>query len=288
MEDPGGVPWRAVPQPISDAATPAERYLDLMRRCLTRHDLGDDLAPFVPTTPRRRRAWRFLSKVLARQRLMVFRAGSPSEDLRSTGGDWPVHAETMVGLRRLENLQRCIDQVLCDDIPGDLVETGVWRGGTAILMRAVLAARSAPDKVVWVADSFEGLPKPEHAADVGDLHWTQPYLAVSLTEVRANFERYGLLDERVRFLAGWFAETLPSAPIEQLSVLRVDGDMYGSTIDVLNSLYPKVVPGGYVIIDDYGAIPACKLAVDDYRADHGITEAIMDIDWTGVFWRRER
>lgn len=280
---------RAAPDPIQRDATPADRYLDLLCRCLTRYGLGDDLVPIVPTSPRGRSAWKHITRVLRWRRIVVLRTSPRPDDVRATGGDWPVHAETMVGLQRLTNLQACIDQVIRDGVDGDLVETGVWRGGTAILMRAAVVARGEAHRTVWVADSFQGLPKPkaEHPADLGDLHWTQPYLAVSLAEVRANFERYGLLDDQVRFLPGWFSDTLPTAPIERLAVLRVDGDMYGSTMDVLTSLYSKVAPGGYIIIDDYGAIPGCRLAVDDFRQAQGITEPLMKIDWTGVFWRRE-
>ena len=106
--------------------------------------------------------------------------------------------------------------------------------------------------------------------------------------MRGNFERYGLLDDRVHFLEGWFKDTLPNAPIEQLAILRVDGDMYESTMDALRPLYPKLSVGGYLIIDDYGAIPACKAAVEDYRSEHGITEPIVEIDWTGAYCKRER
>ncbi len=288
--EPRGVgPRRPAPDPIDRDATPADRYLELLRRCLTRYDLGDDLLPIVHSTPRRRRAWQSLEKLLRLRRLVVLRASPPGFDARASGADWPLHAETMVGLQRLENLQACIDQVIRDGIDGDLVETGVWRGGTAILMRAVLAARGDPHRTVWVADSFQGLPEPkaEHPADVRDRHWTHSYLAVSLAQVRSNFARYGLLDDQVQFLPGWFSETLATAPIQRLAVLRVDGDMYGSTMDVLSSLYAKVVPGGYVIIDDYGAILGCRKAVNEFRAMRSITEPIIKIDWTGVFWRRE-
>ncbi|MDQ6782827.1 MAG: TylF/MycF family methyltransferase [Actinomycetota bacterium] len=274
---------------LDGSTTPADRYLDLLRRCLTRYGLGDDFAPIVPSSPPRRRAWQVISRMLSRRRIVVLRTTPEPDEVRARGGDWPIHAETMVGLQRLDNLQACIDQVIRDDVGGDLAETGVWRGGTAILMRAVLAARGEQDRTVWVADSFQGLPRPKavHPADGSDQHWTYPYLAVSLSEVQANFERYGLLDNRVRFLPGWFCDTLPVAPIERLAVLRVDGDMYGSTMDVLTALYPKVERGGFIIIDDYGAIQGCKLAVDEYRAANGITEVIRTIDWTGVYWRRE-
>jgi O-methyltransferase len=145
-------------------------------------------------------------------------------------------------------------------------------------------------RTVWLADSFQGLPKPNpgrYPADRDDRLWAKTELAVSLDEVKANFDRYGLLDDQVRFLQGWFSETLPSAPIDRLAVLRLDGDMYESTKVALDALYPKLSVGGYVIVDDYGAIPACRQAVSDFRLENGVEEPIHSIDWTGVYWRRQ-
>src|SRR5205814_3171431 len=145
------------------------------------------------------------------------------------------------------------------------------------------------DRCVWVADSFEGLPPPDtgkYPHDAGDSLHEARELAVSLDEVKANFERYGLLDDQVRFLKGWFRDTLPAAPIERLAVLRLDGDLYESTMDALVNLYPKLSPGGYCIIDDYGLIEACRRAVGDYRARHGIGEPIHIVDGTAVYWQR--
>ncbi len=265
------------------------RYLELLKRVLTRYDLGEERAAVVPSTPWKRRLWKPVADLIEARGFVLLRRTPQSLELREDGRDWPLDAETMVGLRRLDNVQACVEQALADGVEGDLLEAGVWRGGSAIFMRAVLAAHGDTDRRVWVADSFQGLPKPsaEHGADTGDLHWTQPYLAVSEDSVRRNFERYGLLDDRVHFLKGWFSDTLAGAPIERLAVLRADGDMYGSTMDILSALYPKVAVGGFVIIDDYGAVPGCKTAVDEYRATNGIDEPIVEIDWTGVYWRRE-
>jgi O-methyltransferase len=270
--------------------SPAGRYLDLMKRCLTRYGFDDDLTAVAPIPAWRKRLWPYLERALDSHDWVVRRRVPFRPELREEGLDWPERAETMIGLRRLDNLQYCIEQVIADDVAGDVLEAGVWRGGAAIFMRAALAALGDNDRLVWVADSFEGLPKPDprHEADRGDQHWTQDALAVSLEEVKRNFSRYGLLDQRVRFLKGWFSDTLPTAPVERLAVLRADGDMYGSTIDILNALYPKLSVGGFAIMDDYGAVPGCKAAVEDYRAEHGITEPIEKIDWTGAFWRRQR
>lgn len=94
--------------------------------------------------------------------------------------------------------------------------------------------------------------------------------------------------KQVRFIEGWFSDTLPRAPIDRLAVLRIDADMYGSTIEALRHLYPRLSVGGYAIVDDYGAMESCKAAVEDYRAAQGIAEPLATIDWSGVFWRKER
>ncbi|MGA6163598.1 TylF/MycF family methyltransferase [Amycolatopsis magusensis] len=208
---------------------------------------------------------------------------------RENGLDWPTTAHTMVGLKRLDNLQFCVERVLVDEVPGDFVETGVWRGGASIFTRAVLRAHGNTDRTVWLADSFQGMPETTDDSHPVDrymaLHKSNDQLAVSLEQVQANFRAYDLLDEQVRFLEGWFADTLPTAPIERIAVLRLDGDLYDSTMDALESLYPKVSPGGYVIVDDY-VIPSCKEAVHDYRTRLAIDDEIVPIDASSAYWRR--
>jgi O-methyltransferase len=211
-------------------------------------------------------------------------------DQRMIGRDWPANGMTMIGWERLTNLQRCIDDIVAHDVPGDLIETGVWRGGATILMRALLKMHGDEHRTVWAADSFAGLPKPDahsYPPDADDAHHTVGYLAVALDDVKRNFERYGLLDERVRFLPGWFRDTLPPLKTENWSLIRLDGDMYESTMVALESLYPRLSPGGYVVIDDYGAVPASQQAVHDFRSMHDIQEEIHQVDWTGVFWQKD-
>jgi len=180
------------------------------------------------------------------------------EPSRSEGRDLPANAHTMIGMKRPENIQACMAEVLNEQVSGDFIETGVWRGGATIFMRGVLKAYGIQDRRVWVADSFEGLPNPNprrYPCDEGDIHHRFKQLGVSLEEVRSNFQRYGLLDDQVHFLKGWFRDTLSRAPISQLAVLRLDGDMYESTHDAFVHLYPKLSIGGFVIIDDYGCPP---------------------------------
>ena len=244
---------------------PKSLYFDLLKKCLT----GLIYAEAIESSN--------------------FQGHSFDEKTRTEGRDWPLVAHTMIGLKRLDNLKFCIEDVLARGVPGDLIEAGVWRGGATIFMRAILKAYAVQNRRVWVADSFAGLPPPDtekYPLDAGDRHHEFGELAVALEEVKSNFERYGLLDDQVIFLKGWFRETLPSGRIEQLAVIRLDGDMYESTMDALVHLYPKLSRGGYLIVDDYGAIPACRQAIHDYREANGIRDEICTIDWTGVYWQR--
>lgn len=239
-----------------------QRYLDLMQRCL-------------------------LGLIYQDPSQDPWTAGRFDLNARLLGRDWPLQAHSMIGKLRMDNLRGAVEHVITQAIPGDFIETGVWRGGACIFVRAIFAAFGVTDRIVWCADSFAGLPKPDaekYPADSGDMHHTFAPLAVSQEEVQANFARYGLLDEQVRFLKGWFKDTLPSAPIEKLAILRLDGDMYESTMDALRALYAKVSSGGVVIVDDFGAVPGCRRAVSDFRAKYGISDPIRDIDGIGAWW----
>jgi O-methyltransferase len=270
-------------------------YLDLIRRNLTRYGMHERMP--APWPLRRRLFFKAVNLMLVRGQAHRLARATPNalqrsfvQRKRDLGLDWPAEAETMIGMQRLTSLQRCVETVLADDIPGDLVECGVWRGGACILMRAVLAAYGDEARCVWLADSFQGVPRPDPAkykADKGvRTKSAAGILAVPETEVRANFQRYGLLDDQVRFLAGWFKDTLHDAPIDRIAVLRLDGDLYESTIQALDALYPRLSRGGFCIIDDYHAVKPCRQAVTDYRAKHGVSAEIVDIDGSGVLWRK--
>jgi hypothetical protein len=275
-------------------SAPADLYLDLLKRCLlglihedaaVRFTWDDsDPSTFVPFDRERRGA----------------------------GRDWPSQAHTMIGMYRLDNLETLISDVLARGVPGDLIEAGVWRGGATIFMRGVLAAHGVTDRTVWVADSFVKFPLTEEqgatARSFVSPGWEEVRAALSgaaapspefearsdalwagtsLQEVRERFARYGLLDEQVRFLPGYFRHTLPAAPIERLALLRLDGDLYDSTYDTLAALYPRVPAGGYVVVDDYGAVEECRTAVHDYLRAVDATAELRRIDADAVYWQRD-
>jgi O-methyltransferase len=275
-------------RPLIAPGSLAGDYLNLLKASLTATVHQDVYArPSRDAGPRRVRqqAWAGLTAALrARDWELIRRC--PRRDVVE-GRAWPLTGETMIGLARLENLQACIERLVRAGVPGDLIETGTWRGGASIFMRGVLRALEVTDRRVWVADSFRGLPEPDgrYPADAGDQHHHHPELAVPAAVVAENFRRYGLLDDQVRFLEGWFRETLPTVADVAWSLIRLDGDMYESTMDALENLYPRLSPGGFVVVDD-GFLAPCRQAVEDFRAREGIAEPIEWIDWTGFFWQR--
>lgn len=193
---------------------------------------------------------------------------------------------TMLSPSRLHWLWLCMEDVEQNNISGDFIETGVWKGGATILMRAFLKTKEDKNRNVWVADSFQGFPDTARANELNCNNTVYPYIIVSSDEVKNNFRKFNLLDNQVCFLEGFFKDTLPNAPISELAILRLDGDLYESTMDALTNLYPKLSIGGYVIIDDYGYWPGCRDAVEDFRQANDITNEIIWEDDTGVHWKK--
>lgn len=209
---------------------------------------------------------------------------------RLAGRDWPSTALTMIGKARMRQLREAVETVFNEGVDGDFIETGVWRGGACIYMAGVLAAQGAnvtfaAHRTIYVADSFEGLPKGS-GAEAKDQHHLATMLAVSEDEVRGNFVRYDLLGPNIVFVKGWFKDTLKELPARSLAILRLDGDMYSSTMEALMALYDRLSPSGFCIVDDYGAVAGCRKAVDEFRAEGKIQSPIVDIDGIGIYWRK--
>ena len=253
------------------STSPRDLYLDLLIKTLANTVYGDPAIGF------------YMAPWVTPENTVEF-----NTQFRESGLDWPKVAHTMVGLRRLENLRDLAQAAIDANIPGDFIEAGVWRGGCCILMRGVLKANGVTDRKVYAADSFGGLPppSPRFVQDAGHDYSQIEALAVSVDEVRSNFARYGLLDDQVAFVEGLFQDTLPALAAGPFALLRIDGDLYESTYVALENLYPKLSPGGFVVIDDYGGMPPCRQAVEDYRAKAGIDAPLSEIDWTGVFWQK--
>jgi hypothetical protein len=213
-----------------DTPYPSDWYLRLLQFCLT------GLASAHPVTAVRQPSGEVAYEPLARSDI-----GKRVEGTEV----WPADSFTMIGLRRMEHLRACVEDALNRDVPGDLIETGVWRGGATIFMRAVLKAHSISDRKVYVADSFEGVPPPDpdaYPADEGHNFNLIPFLAVPLESVQQNFEKFGLLDDQVEFVKGWFRDTLPTLSDRTWAVVRVDGDLYESTINALDNPLSRRVP----------------------------------------------
>ncbi|GAA1277241.1 TylF/MycF family methyltransferase [Sphaerisporangium rubeum] len=268
-----------VPGPAPDGGVAL--YLDLLKRCLLN---------LIYTDPPIATPWQARGEFDLAARL--------------EGKDWPSLAHTMIGMSRLDNLQMLVEDLLAEEVPGDLMEAGIARGGAAVFMRAVLKAHDVRDRLVWAADSFEGFPRTldeaghespllgvmsqlsGHVNDPAGTAYARFLRGTTLAEVQRTFAAYGLLDEQVRFLAGWFSHTLPMAPIDRLALLRLDADLYGSTYEALRVLYPKVSLGGYVIVDDYHAIEECRAAVRDYLLSVHQKVTPERVDYSAAFWRK--
>ena len=254
-------PWT----PPAAAVDPRGRYLDLLERSLCNMIYGDASHSSYGDT-----------------RYDVAR--------RLTGRDLPTEAHSMIGLTRLRHLRWAAETVLSEGVPGNFIEAGVWRGGACILMAGVLAAHGDVHRQVFVADSFAGLPPPDprYAQDLATQHdfHLRPELAVGTAQVAANFRRYDLLNENIRFVEGWFVDTLPPLKNEIFAILRLDGDLYSSTMDTLVPLYDSVAPGGFVICDDFGIVLDARRAIIDFRKERGITNHMFAIDGDGIYWRK--
>lgn len=275
------------------AAALRARYLELLRRALVNliypeHELRIELLEAEKGPKDNRERDRMLRDIRYRD----------AEDFASLihakhdgsvwrGKPWRF-SHTMVGMRRLEHLQWCAERVFEDGVPGDFLEAGVCQGGASILLRALQVVYGQPNRRTWLADSFEGLPTPTHEADTNyDFSETkQPWLAFSRAAVEDNFRTYDLLSAEVVFLSGWFRDTLASAPVSELAILRLDADLYDSTREALVALYDRVSPGGFIVIDDYDAFAPCRRAVQEFRGERGITEGIRHIDRMAVYWRK--
>lgn len=218
-------------------------------------------------------------------------SGEASQKQIEQGSIWPDRAQTMLGSLRMDNLRYCVEYCIDNNIPGDFLEAGVWRGGAIIWMAGILKANNVTDRKIYGADSFEGLPLPDprYPKDRKDKHHSFTFLSISPQEVRENFRKYNLLDKNIIFIEGFFEESLKNIDTKQLAILRLDGDMYGSAYQTLDLLYDKVSPGGFIINDDHPARKSslgAKTAVIDFRGERNIMSEMIRIDDNSIFWQK--
>jgi O-methyltransferase len=249
---------------------------DLYLQTLRNYLVGDYLGSFDRSvTPRFQYTERLPISVVA-------------PEARQQGLDWPLFAMTMTGRIRLDTIKMILEEVIVNHIPGDIVETGVWRGGLSIFMRGVLLAHHQSDRVSYLCDSFAGLPESKMNADER-MKWDHaPYLEISDDRVKNHFILAGITDPEVVFVKGFFTYTMKplSLMVQQLSILRLDGDMYESTVDVLYHLYDKLSVGGYAYIDDYSPHFPAREACDDFIQVHNFSPTVIVPDYFSGYWKK--
>jgi hypothetical protein len=218
------------------------------------------------------------------------------------GSDVPPQANalSMVGKRRLDNFAMCVATTVRENVPGDVIETGSWKGGAAFVAMKVLdILDQRQQRKVYVCDSFKGIPSPpkDRQYNTEDHNANFPVFSeASSKRVLADAQRFGVSMDPSEVLEGYFNETLPalvaSQPAIRFSVIRLDGDTYFSTMDALRTLYSRLSPGGFVIVDDYIDWAGCREAAEDFRRQQGIRDPIVLVPHRdgeilrGAYWRK--
>lgn len=192
---------------------------------------------------------------------------------------------TLLNKQQLDLIQQAVVAIEQQNVPGDLMEAGIWRGGAIILMRALIFAYGMTGRKVFAADSFAGIPKNVRAVNDPVDSWSDRWVA-PLDEVRQNIARFGLLDDRVVFVPGFFSDTLAGLSKERFALIRLDSDSYDSVETSLDHLYPLLSQGGIIIIDDWH-LPGCRMAVLDYRSKHGLKDEVLEFGGNAYWIKRQ-
>jgi macrocin-O-methyltransferase TylF-like protien len=195
-----------------------------------------------------------------------------------------IRRNTMVGPERIQNLARLAQRIEDDRLPGDVLECGVYKGGTAALL-ARSATHSSLPRTLWLFDVFQGMP-PATSADGPEAPTWVGNLVSSPQRVQRLLRRVGADLSRVRLVPGLFQDTFPSVRIPQIALLNIDADWYESVKLCLHTFYDSVVPGGFISLDDYGAWPGCRLAVDEFFRLRGLTYPLHRVDSTAHWFQK--
>jgi O-methyltransferase len=203
--------------------------------------------------------------------------------------------QTMTSIERMYALYTATRYLVENEVPGDFVECGVWRGGSVMLIALTLLRLGSTDRALWLYDTFDGMPPPSaedvqemsgHAASEilaeHDKSADDPFWGIApRTIVEENLRRTGYPSDRIRFIEGDVRTTIPSQAPEQIALLRLDTDWYASTRHELEHLYPRVADGGVLIVDDYGYWRGARKATDEYLASLPSPPLLHRIDYTG-------
>lgn len=200
---------------------------------------------------------------------------------------------TMTSLERMYGVYQAVRHVVAAGLPGDFVECGVWKGGSSMVAAKTFLDLGESERALWLYDTFEGMTAPED----GDVDYTgEParermqrdgltdpgeWCRGPLETVQAAMALTGYPKQQVRYVRGRVEDTLPATMPEQIAVLRLDTDWYASTRHELEHLFPRLVRGGVLIIDDYGHWQGCRRAVDEYLAEYGVAMLLSRQDYTG-------
>ncbi len=206
-----------------------------------------------------------------------------------------VRAFSMTSYERMYALYKAVDFIERAGIPGAIVECGVWRGGSMMLVAHRLLALGRSDRDLYLFDTYEGLPRPDETKDVDvwgnraidgwlprqtseeSSHWAE----ASLEDVRANILSTGYPEERLHFVKGMVERTIPEGAPADIALLRLDTDWYASTKHEMEHLFPRLARNGVLIIDDYGHFEGARQAVDEYISAHNLPVLLNRIDYSG-------
>ena len=195
-----------------------------------------------------------------------------------------VRGYTAVFVPRLVALYKLSEEINQRSVPGDIVECGVYNGGSAAIM-ASLCEKSPISRNVWLFDSFEGLPKPSDK-DGEEAPAYEGWCHGDLSKVKEVLRKLRIPESRVHIVKGWFQDTFPSAQIRDIAILHIDADWYESVKLCLEKFYDSVQPGGYIILDDYGDWEGCRIATDEFLKKRALDMKLIQVDYTGFYFQK--
>jgi O-methyltransferase len=250
------------------------------------------LQQFVTATIFREKEMYVSTELSARDGVKARSTAVPMDKSINGAGYWSGFGMTMVGEGRLLSMRDLLKDIFYNKIEGAVAEMGVWRGGMSIYIRAVMRAYGEEARLLFVCDSFIGLPPSSYTDDM-HMKWDEvPYLEVSDDIVKHNFVMMGIHDPNIIFAKGFFSSTMKAIADKypgKFAILRLDGDMYESSADVLYHLYSRLSIGGYAVIDDWlhdGFSFPSKVACEHFLQVHGLSPEIIAIDSGAVYWKK--